>query len=89
MSLFAAEAERAEIADSFAKGGKGYGHYKQRLLELFHESLGPARARRQELAADPAYVESVMREGAAKARALATPILQQVREAVGTADRMR
>jgi tryptophanyl-tRNA synthetase len=83
MSLFASDAERAEIERSFREGGKGYGHYKVRLLELFHEAFDPARERRTKLEADPAYVESVLRAGAERARALAAPIMSAVREAVG------
>jgi tryptophanyl-tRNA synthetase len=32
---------------------------------------------------DPAQIESVLAQGAARARAVATPFLQQIRHAVG------
>jgi tryptophanyl-tRNA synthetase len=84
LSLFAKDDERREIERTFREGGMGYGHYKARLLELFHETLGPARARRRELEGDAAYVDSVLAEGAAKARAMAAPVIAAVRSAVGT-----
>jgi tryptophanyl-tRNA synthetase len=84
LRLFASPAEMEDHERTFREGGKGYGHYKVRLLELFHETLGPARARRKELAQDTAYVETVLREGATRARAYAAPIINAVRKAVGT-----
>ncbi len=84
LALFASADELAEHTRSMREGGKGWGHYKVRLLELFHERLGPARARREELAKDPATVARVLAAGAEKARAIAAPVLRDVRRAVGT-----
>jgi tryptophanyl-tRNA synthetase len=81
--LFACAEEIAEVEQSFREGGKGYGHYKQRLLELFHERFDPARKLRSELAGDPAYVDNVLRDGAERARAIAAPTIQAVRAATG------
>lgn len=84
LKVFASPAEIADIEKSFREGGKGYGHYKQRLLELFHETFDPARKRRKELEADLAYVEKVLADGAVKARGYAAPVMDAVRKAVGT-----
>jgi tryptophanyl-tRNA synthetase len=81
--LFASEAELAQVLESFAQGGKGYGHYKLRLLELFHEKFDPARKLRAELQADPGYVEQVLRDGAERARSIAAPVIAAVRKAAG------
>lgn len=83
MRLFASEAELAEVEASMRAGGVGYGTYKARLLELFHAEFGEARKRRAALAADRAYVEQVLREGADRARERATTVLDKVRSAVG------
>ena len=83
LKLFASESEMAEIDRTYREGGKGYGHYKMQLLELFHARFDEARKKRVELEADPAFVDRVLEEGAAKARAIAAPIMKQVREAVG------
>ena len=84
LSLFASESERQELDRSFREGGKGYGHYKLQLLDMFHAHFEAARARRKELEKDPGYVESVLVAGAEKARAFAAPIIARCREAVGT-----
>jgi len=77
--------EFSEHQRSWAEGGMGYGHYKLRLVERFHELFGEARARRAELERDPDFVIDVLREGAAKARAIAAPIWEAVVEATGVA----
>ncbi|MDW8252143.1 MAG: hypothetical protein RMJ98_22840, partial [Myxococcales bacterium] len=84
LRLFASPEEMAEHERTFREGGLGYGHYKLRLLELFHAHLGEARARRRELEKNLDYVEEVLRQGAKKARSYAAPILDEVRRAVGT-----
>lgn len=83
LALFASPEELAEHERTMREGGKGWGHYKVRLLELFHEKLGPARARRVELAKDPEAVRRVLADGAARARAIARPVITEVRKAVG------
>jgi tryptophanyl-tRNA synthetase len=83
LRLFASAAEMADIDQSFREGGKGYGHYKQRLAELFFERFGAAREKRRTLEKDEAYVEQILREGATRARERAKPVMDRVRRAVG------
>jgi tryptophanyl-tRNA synthetase len=83
LKLFASPDELAEHERTFREGGVGYGKYKQRLLELFHEKLDPARARRKQLEGDLGEVERILRDGANRARELAMPILTAVRKATG------
>ena len=83
LKLFASPEEMAEIDRTYREGGKGYGHYKQRLAELFFEQFGPARERRRTLEKDMGAVERVLREGAARARAHAKPVMDRVRQSVG------
>lgn len=85
LKLFASPTDLVEIERTFREGGLGWGHYKVKLLDLFHATLGPARARRKELAADLGHVEDVLVDGATRARAIAAPIMDDVRRAVGTA----
>jgi tryptophanyl-tRNA synthetase len=82
-SLFATDAERAALAGRYRAGGMGYGEAKQMLLAKIDEHFGPFREKRKQLAADPAYVEGVLRQGAAKARAEAQATMKLVREASG------
>ncbi len=83
LKMFASEQEMMEIDRTFREGGKGYGHYKQRLVELFFEKFGEARKRREELVRDPARVDRVLEQGAERARAAAAPVMARVRQAVG------
>jgi tryptophanyl-tRNA synthetase len=85
LRLFASTEEMVEIDRSFREGGKGYGHYKQRLAELFFERFTPAREKRLALEKDPAHVDRILVEGAVRARDRAKPVLARVRRAIGLA----
>ena len=81
--LFATDAEREALADRYRAGGMGYGDAKKALFELFEREMGPFRAKREELAANLDHVESVLRDGAARARAVVSQVLKSARVAVG------
>jgi len=81
--LFATPAEREAMAARYRAGQFGYGHAKKALCEAFEAKFGPLRARREELARNPAAVESILRDGAARARAEARKTLTAARQAVG------
>jgi tryptophanyl-tRNA synthetase len=82
-SLFATEQEKATLAARYRAGGMGYGDAKKLLLQKIDSFFAPARERRRQLAADPDYVEGVLRRGAQKARAEARATMALVRQAVG------
>ena len=71
------------MARRYREGGVGYGEVKSRLLQLVDEYFAPYRERRRELAASPDYVMDVLKEGGAKARAVAQDVMHRVREATG------
>ncbi len=81
--LFATPAQCDELAARYRKGGFGYGEAKKALHEIMTVTLAPFRARREQLAADPDYVEDVLRTGAARARAEAGRTLAAARQAMG------
>jgi tryptophanyl-tRNA synthetase len=64
-------------------GGLGYGDLKKALFEHYWNYFAAARARRAELAANLDHVETILREGAAKARALAQKVNQRARRNCG------
>jgi len=64
-------------------GGLGYGDLKKALFEHYWGFLAPYRARRAELAANLDYVDQVLRDGSARARATASIVLQRARKASG------
>lgn len=73
-----AQAFRADL-----RAGLGWGEAKQRLHALIDAEIAPMRARYAELMAHPDRLEDILQAGAAKARALAQPLMAQLREAVG------
>ncbi len=81
--LFAPTDEVKALEDDFRAGGKGYGEFKQLLFERIRDYFAPMRARRDEIAADKAYVDGVLEEGARRAREVARHTLDRVRSAVG------
>jgi len=72
-----------ETEERLRVGGLGYGDLKKILFEQVWTHFEAARGRRAALAADPAYVESVLRDGAARARTVADGVLARARRACG------
>lgn len=72
-----------EMEAAYRAGGFGYGSAKKTLFEMVHEYFRPFREKRAELAANPDFVEDVLRRGAEKAQAEASATLQKARAAVG------
>jgi tryptophanyl-tRNA synthetase len=63
--------------------GKRYGDFKAAVAEAVVELLTPVRERYEALAQDPGEVDRQLAAGAAKARAIAEPVLERARRAVG------
>ena len=81
--LMATAEEQAELRGRYIAGGMGYGTAKQLLFEKYWEFFRTARARREEILKDPGYVENVLKDGAARAAAVADATLRAVKAAVG------
>ncbi|KAF0861700.1 tryptophan--tRNA ligase [Pseudomonas sp. LD120] len=79
---FSTPAQAAEFRGELLQG-LGWGEAKNRLFQLLDGELGEARERYHQLIARPSDLEDILRVGAIKARAVATPFLSQLREAVG------
>jgi tryptophanyl-tRNA synthetase len=73
----------AEYEEKLRVGGLGYGDLKKQLFAVYWEHFAPMRARRAELASDPAQVEAVLKDGAERARAVASGVLKRARRACG------
>ena len=82
---FASPAQTDALRADFA-AGIAWGEAKQRLFEVIDAEIAPMRERYNALMADPARIEAVLQAGAVKARAIATPLLRQLRHAVGLRD---
>jgi len=77
----------ADVAKDFEHrlraGGLGYGDLKKALFECYWTYFADARKKRTELAANMDYVNQVLADGAAKARAKAREVLKRARKARG------
>ncbi len=86
LRLFLPPGEMGELEQGIRAGGPGapgYGHLKQRLVAAIEETFAPARARREELLADPERVDAVLRAGAERARAVAAATRDRAYRACG------
>lgn len=81
--LFATPAELKEIESKYRAGGYGYGHAKLALLEKIHQHFDPIRKRYLELMDDKSEVESLLKQGAAKAAERADAVIKRTRHACG------
>jgi tryptophanyl-tRNA synthetase len=67
--------------------GSGYGRFKQTVADAVVEFLAAPRERYHELRPDEEKLEQVLRDGAEKARAIASQTLVEVRERMGVGPR--
>lgn len=63
--------------------GQGYGTLKKAVAEVVVETLRPLQDNYRRITSEPGYVESVLRDGAARAGAIADATLADVRRLVG------
>ncbi|HET8553297.1 MAG TPA: tryptophan--tRNA ligase [Rhodanobacteraceae bacterium] len=87
-SLFAiykafAGTEAAAAFRTQLEQGMAWGEAKQALYERIESEVAPMRVVYDKLMAHPDDIEDILQAGAAKARAVATPLLETLREAVG------
>ncbi len=79
---FATPAQTDAMREAF-DAGIAWGDAKQQLFSVIDAEIAPMRERYNALMADPAAIETILQQGAAKARAIAMPLLKELRYAVG------
>jgi tryptophanyl-tRNA synthetase len=79
---FTTAEQTAAMRKAFAEG-IAWGDAKQQLFAVIDAEIAPMRERYNALMADPARIEAILQAGAVKARAIATPLLRELRHAVG------
>ena len=72
---------KAQVLSSY--GNANFSVFKGALVDLAVASLGPVGAEMQRLVADPAHIDAVLRDGAARARGIAQPIMDEVKDILG------
>lgn len=75
--------EVAGFKKEFEKGALQFVTLKDALAESIYKELKPLQQRRKKLEADKSYVDHVIKEGAQKARAIASRTVKEVREKMG------
>ena len=78
-----ASAEETRAMRAAFESGIAWGEAKQALFDKIESSVAPMREKYDALIADPTQIERLLHEGAAKARAIATPFIGELRHAVG------
>jgi tryptophanyl-tRNA synthetase len=83
--IYKAFAQPSETANFHAElsAGMGWGDAKKRLCQRIEQEMGPLRAHYEDLMSHPDRIEEILQEGARKARAIATPFIHELRQAVG------
>lgn len=79
---FASADETEALRQAYARG-ISWGDAKHIVFERIDQEIAPMRAAYQALIDNPAKIEAILQAGAAKARAIATPFMSQLRHAVG------
>ena len=83
VGIFAAlnNESREEVLKTF--GGAQFSSFKGALVDLAVAKLSPIAAEMKRLQADNSYIDAVLRDGAARARAIAAPVMDDVKDIVG------
>ncbi len=83
VGIYAALAD-SDLAGVLAEhGGKGFGAFKEALAERLIAHLAPIAAETRRWLADPGAIDAVLRQGAARAAAIADPIVAEAERLVG------
>ena len=83
LGIYAALSDRDKVEVLHQFAGRQFSEFKQELVDLAVSVLGPINAEMKRLMADPGHIDSILRQGAQRANALAEPILKDVYDIVG------
>jgi tryptophanyl-tRNA synthetase len=81
--LIASPEQTLEMRNNYLTGNYGYGHAKKALLDLILEKYASERKLFDYYMENEEVLEEKLKSGAEKARAIARPVLQSVREKLG------
>ncbi len=83
VTIYAALADVTRDAVLAQFGGAQFSSFKNALVDVAVARLGPISAEMKKLQGDPAYIDAVLRDGSARARAIARPVMESVKDIVG------
>jgi tryptophanyl-tRNA synthetase len=83
IGIFAALADVSSEKVLHDFGGAQFSSFKQALADLAIDKLAPIGFEMRRLEKDPGYIDQVLRDGAVRARSIAQPIMNEVKDIVG------
>ena len=83
LSIHAALADQSLEASIAQFAGQQFSTFKSVLADLTVARLEPINRQMRRLLADPAEIDRLLRDGAARARAIATPVMEEVKKTIG------
>jgi tryptophanyl-tRNA synthetase len=81
--LFSTGEEQAALAARYRAGGMGWGEAKEELFRVVNRRLSPMRERYDAIMADIPALDTILEQGAAKARLIAAATVKRFRKAAG------
>lgn len=81
--LFLSEADQVALQKRYEKGGEGHGHFKLYLVELIWNYFEKARAKKEELLANPDELRSLLAKSTDRAGEIARSKMKLIRDATG------
>jgi len=84
--VFASKEQSQELANKY-RAGIGWGNVKELLYSQLEQYLCEKRNKYQTLMKQPETIHRILQEGAHKARKIAQPMIQKIRQTVGTTHR--
>ncbi len=76
-----ADQDRDQVIAEFA--GQQFSGFKQKLADLTVAKIGPVTAEMRRLLSDPTEIDRTLKSGASRARAIAVPVMDEVKRRVG------
>jgi tryptophanyl-tRNA synthetase len=83
VGIYAALAGTSKAAALAEHGGSQFSSFKKALAEVCVERLAPIAEESRRLMADPATIDRILADGSARARAIAAPVMREVKDIVG------
>ena len=83
VGIYAALADQTREAALAQFAGQNFSAFKEALTEVSVSTLGRIGDEMRRLMADPGHIDTVLRHGAERAAAIATPILREVQDITG------
>ncbi|MGD2100104.1 MAG: tryptophan--tRNA ligase [Desulfobacterales bacterium] len=80
---FASAEAIAARRNAYLEGGLAYSDIKQELFERLNDFFGSRRNTYRQMLADKKHLDRILNQGAEKARALAEPVIDRLRRAIG------